>query len=163
MTQQATDPKQVQAIALQYPCYVCKEIFSTAVDVKSHVICAHHYCLPELASEASKTRPAEDHFEFKELPCLEENAKSLMIHFACPSCWYHCPAQDVLEYEVHIIEVHNPSSIDTTQEQPGEPSTAVPSQDKKQNKQQKTAATMKDLHEKLDDLKACIGAYLGNK
>lgn len=153
MTQQSTNPKQVQAIAFQYPCYLCKEIFSTAVDVKSHVNCVHHYCLPELASDAGQTRPEEDNVEFKKLPRSEEDAKHLEFHSACPSCWYHCPAQDALELEVHIIEVHDPISNSITTQDQVEPFTAAsPPRDKKQG----TAPTMKDLADKLDDLKACI-------
>lgn len=157
--QQSTKPKQAQAIAFQYPCYLCKEVFSTAVDVKSHIICVHHYYFPELVSDTGDIRPAEDNVEFKELPCSEEDAKDLVFHSACPSCWYHCPAQDVLELEVHIIEVHGPISNDTTTQEQGESSTAAssPPQDEKQ----RTVPTMKDCADKLDDLRACVRAYLG--
>ncbi|KAK4520979.1 uncharacterized protein ATC70_006863 [Mucor velutinosus] len=162
MTQQSNKPKQAQAIAFQYPCYICKEIFSTAVDVKSHVICVHYYSLPELASDAGQTRPAEDNLEFKEFPQSKEDAKDLVFHSACPSCWYHCPTQDVIELEIHVIDVHNPISINTAQEQ-GESSIAAPPQDKEQDRKQETAPTMEDLFEKLDDLSECIRAYLARR
>ncbi|KAL9555963.1 hypothetical protein MBANPS3_002112 [Mucor bainieri] len=138
----AAEEKQVQAIAFEYPCYICKEIFTTPIDVKSHVICVHHYCLPETPPEA---RPVEEHFEFKELPRSEEDAKDIMIHSACPSCWFHCPAQNSLALEVHIVDVHDPPCSESTRGQ------------------ERAGPTVKDLYDKLEDLGACLREYLGRE
>ncbi|KAF1806305.1 hypothetical protein V8B55DRAFT_1005084 [Mucor lusitanicus] len=164
MTHQATDPKQVQ-IALQYPCFICKEVFDTAVDVKSHVIDTHHYPLPDMPSNVlGETRPAEDNVEFTELPDSEEDAKDIKIHSACPSCWFHCPARDALKFEVHIIETHSPCSNDTSQEQAEASTTATsPSPPSQDTEQQEIVPTVEDLYQKLGDLAECVRAYMGRE
>lgn len=95
-----------QAIAFQYPCYICREMFFTEIDVNSHVICHHGFMLHERPNGINK-RPYDANYEYQEFPLPKESLDAV-IHSACSSCWYHCPVEDFTEFEEHIQDVHKP-------------------------------------------------------
>jgi hypothetical protein len=95
-----------QTIAFQYPCYICREVFFTEINVNSHVICHHGFMLNERPNGINK-RPYEANYEYQEFPLPKESIDAV-IHSACPSCWYHCPIEDFTEFEEHIQNVHEP-------------------------------------------------------
>ncbi|KAI9262822.1 hypothetical protein EDC94DRAFT_499853, partial [Helicostylum pulchrum] len=73
-------------IALDYGCYICSHIYCSAGTLRKHIRNVHGYDID--ARQSSLNRPMDINYYYK----LRKNTDYCdVIHYACPSCWFHCP------------------------------------------------------------------------
>ncbi|CEP10536.1 hypothetical protein [Parasitella parasitica] len=159
----------IQRIAFQYPCYMCKEVLFTAIDVMSHVICEHGFMLHQ-RPEASRViggeiRPPEKGYEYMEFPFLKEETDSVMIRSACPSCWYHCAVEDFEEFKKHIKEAHDPQhymfhhNLQEANSEHGEYSGSGREPPQKQEQEEVVEPTLEDVFNKIQELQTLFCSH----
>ncbi|GAA5817200.1 hypothetical protein MFLAVUS_010743 [Mucor flavus] len=95
-----------ELIALDHGCYICGRIYCTAGTVRKHIRNVHGYDIP--ARPNNLNRPMEINYYYK----LRKNTDYYdVIHYACPSCWFHCPLDDLALFTDHTLVEHKPKPI----------------------------------------------------
>ncbi|KAI9483914.1 MAG: hypothetical protein EXX96DRAFT_448472, partial [Benjaminiella poitrasii] len=89
-----------EIVSFEYPCYICGNILSRARLVIDHVKRVHGYELP--VRHVGHHRPVDPEYEFQNDP----NGKSEVVHYACASCWFHCPEAGLGELAEHYETAH---------------------------------------------------------
>ncbi|KAI8079386.1 hypothetical protein BDF21DRAFT_463458 [Thamnidium elegans] len=93
-------------IALDYGCYICGRIYSTPATARKHVRNIHGYNIPGRTN--CLTRPmAVNHYYVSRKDANYYD----VIHYACPSCWFHCPLDELDLLLDHTIIEHNPRPV----------------------------------------------------
>lgn len=93
-------------IALNHGCYICGNVYSSAAYVLDHVYGTHGIDLP--ARRPSVRRPQDRQFDYvmgKDATEYDEE------HYSCPSCWFHCPMDELKVFHAHTVEEHDPVRI----------------------------------------------------
>ncbi|KAI9252559.1 hypothetical protein EDC94DRAFT_496788, partial [Helicostylum pulchrum] len=73
-------------IALNHGCYICGNVYSSAGYVLDHIYNTHGFDIP--ARMPSVRRPQDRQYDYVISRDTEEFDEE---HYACPSCWFHCP------------------------------------------------------------------------
>ncbi|KAI8971666.1 hypothetical protein BDF20DRAFT_915446 [Mycotypha africana] len=106
--QQMTYTKEYKELVnFEYPCYICGTILSRPKICIDHVRRVHGYELP--VRGVGQNRPSDPVYEFQNNP----NGEYDVQHYACPSCWYHCPETGLRELKQHTQEEHHPKIVDS--------------------------------------------------
>ncbi|KAI8385746.1 hypothetical protein BD560DRAFT_384212 [Blakeslea trispora] len=131
-----------EAVTLDYACYICKSILSKPAQVIQHVESVHGYRLPR--RHVGHKRPLDPNYHFVGKNDLEE---AQISHYACSSCWFHCPETGIAELADHVIMEHNPQAVT-----PSKPS-KIYQKDISKNKQQEPESKKEGLiHEQKQDI-----------
>jgi hypothetical protein len=102
-----------ELIAFEYPCYICGNILSRAKQAIDHVRRLHGYSLP--TRSVGRRRPPDPQYEYQN----DINGEYDLIHYSCPSCWYHCPESGLGDLAYHINIVHHPINVDPSKNECG--------------------------------------------
>ena len=107
----ATSKIQKTRVFLEHACYICGNIFSSAKATINHCQNIHGYSLP--TRSVGQNRPQDDEFEY----VRDRNEEVDELHYACPSCWFHCPEledtnEDLIILNNHVREEHEPENTD---------------------------------------------------
>jgi hypothetical protein len=103
-----------ELIAFEYPCYICGNILSRAKQAIDHVRRIHGYNLP--TRSVGRRRPPDPQYEYQN---DIQNGEYDVIHYSCPSCWYHCPEAGLAELSEHINDTHHPVNLDPSKNEGG--------------------------------------------
>ncbi|KAI8337814.1 hypothetical protein EDC96DRAFT_523419 [Choanephora cucurbitarum] len=95
-----------ETVKLDYACYICKSILSKPAQVIQHVERIHGYRLPR--RHVGHRRPADPNYHFVSEGDMEEAEIS---HYACASCWFHCPETGIAELADHVMKEHAPQYV----------------------------------------------------
>jgi Pyruvate/2-oxoacid:ferredoxin oxidoreductase delta subunit len=87
-------------VHLKDACFFCGRNMSSAKQTINHNIRIHGYKLPT-RKQGSK-RPESKLFEF----VREKNGNWDSEELACPSCWFHCPENDLDVLYQHTLQEH---------------------------------------------------------
>ncbi|GAA5807216.1 hypothetical protein MFLAVUS_000571 [Mucor flavus] len=93
-------------VALNHGCYICGNVYSSAAYVLDHVYNTHGIDLP--ARRPNIRRPQDRQYDYvmgKDAVEYDEE------HYACPSCWFHCPMDELEVFHAHTVEEHDPVRI----------------------------------------------------
>lgn len=93
-----------ERVCLSHGCYVCGSVLSTASAARNHIARIHGMYLPP--RDVGSRRPQENDCVF--VP-HDENRDS--DHYACPSCWFHCPYEELDILNDHTLDEHDPQPI----------------------------------------------------
>lgn len=99
-------------------CYICGNNFSSARQTIIHVRRIHGYGLP--SRRQGHKRPQNKYMAY----VRERNGQWDHEEIACPSCWFHCPEENLTDLNDHIHQVHVPNKVDPTKEDDGYASAA---------------------------------------
>ncbi|KAI9341318.1 hypothetical protein BD770DRAFT_414849 [Pilaira anomala] len=102
--QEETLEVEAERVCLSHGCYVCGSVLSTASATRNHIARIHGMYLPP--REVGTRRPQENDCVF--VP-HDENRDS--DHYACPSCWFHCPYEELDILNDHTLDEHDPQPI----------------------------------------------------
>lgn len=105
-----------EVLTFTYPCYICGNIFGKGRQIINHIEAIHGYKLP--ARSVGHKRPPDTLYEYKNDPSSEEEYD--ISHYACPSCWFHCPEAGLKELSDHVNASHHPENVDPTKNKSGE-------------------------------------------
>ncbi|KAI7904596.1 uncharacterized protein BX663DRAFT_322147 [Cokeromyces recurvatus] len=72
-------------VFIEYHCHVCNERLSTAPVLIKHLEKFHSIQIER--RKPGKNRPKDVKYEFKK---KKEANTNYVIHFGCPTCWFHC-------------------------------------------------------------------------
>ncbi|KAG2229765.1 hypothetical protein BDF21DRAFT_498283 [Thamnidium elegans] len=92
------------SVHLEYACFICGIILSSSKTCINHVEAIHRYLIP---FRPAGRRPENSNFSYVRDP----NGPWTIEEYACPSCWYHSPSDDLEALNEHIREEHNPTRI----------------------------------------------------
>lgn len=95
-------------LSFEYPCYICGYIFSRAKIVLNHIHNLHGYELP--TRSVGHRRPPDPRYIYQYDPTGDYDER----HYACASCWFHCPNDTLEEIADHVVTVHKPKNVDPT-------------------------------------------------
>ncbi|KAG2199901.1 hypothetical protein INT46_008040 [Mucor plumbeus] len=105
-----------EVLTFTYPCYICGNILGKGRQVINHIEAIHGYKLP--ARSVGHKRPPDTLYEYKNDPSSREEYD--LSHYACSSCWFHCPEAGLKELSDHINATHHPENVDSTKNKNGE-------------------------------------------
>ncbi|KAF1797300.1 C2H2-type zinc finger transcription factor [Mucor lusitanicus] len=105
-----------EVLTFTYPCYICGNILSKARQVVNHVETIHGYKLP--VRQVGHKRPQEPHYEYNNDPATVDDYD--VSHYACASCWFHCPEAGLKELSDHVNSVHHPENVAPEKNKHGE-------------------------------------------
>ena len=105
-----------EVLTFTYPCYICGNILSKARQVINHVDAIHGYKLP--VRSVGHKRPQDPHYEYNNDPQTDDDYD--ISHYACASCWFHCPEAGLKELSDHVNEVHHPENVAPEKNKHGE-------------------------------------------
>ncbi|CEP08427.1 hypothetical protein [Parasitella parasitica] len=105
-----------EILAFTYPCYICGNILHSAKQTINHVQAVHGYKLPVRA--VGHRRPPDLQYEYQNNPRSTDDYD--VSHYACPSCWFHCPEAGLKELSDHINQVHHPENVDPSKNNGGQ-------------------------------------------
>jgi Pyruvate/2-oxoacid:ferredoxin oxidoreductase delta subunit len=91
-------------------CYICGNNFSKAVVVIDHVRRIHGYDLPR--RRQGYKRPQNKNAEY----VRDKNGEWDYQDLACPSCWFHCPEEELRELNQHTRDTHDPIKVDISKD-----------------------------------------------
>ncbi|GAA5817202.1 hypothetical protein MFLAVUS_010745 [Mucor flavus] len=91
-------------VILDHGCYICGRVFSSAAAARGHVKSIHRYNIPGRSNGVK--RPLHRNYNYSTRTDTDEYDG---LHYACPSCWFHCPLDRLDELHDHTMEQHNPS------------------------------------------------------
>lgn len=97
-------------IYLQYTCYICGNAMSSAKQTINHIKNIHGYEVPSRA--VGRRRPQDNDYEYIRDKISERDA----LHYACSSCWFHCPEDNLEVLNKHTNDEHNPLKVDITKD-----------------------------------------------
>ncbi|KAK4516462.1 A_deaminase domain-containing protein [Mucor velutinosus] len=109
-------PSAKEVITFTYPCYICGNILSKARQAINHVEVIHGYKLP--VRQVGHKRPQDPHYEYNNDPDTVDDYD--VSHYACASCWFHCPEAGLKELSDHVNQVHHPENVDPEKNKHGE-------------------------------------------
>ncbi|KAL9540535.1 hypothetical protein MBANPS3_009626 [Mucor bainieri] len=75
--------------------------------VINHVESIHGYKLP--SRQVGHKRPQDPHYEYNNNPESDDDYDT--SHYACSSCWFHCPEAGLKELSDHVNRVHRPKNV----------------------------------------------------
>lgn len=113
-------------------CYICGNNFSKARVVVDHVRRIHGYELP--VRRQGYKRPQNKYAEY----VRERNGEFDHEEIACPSCWFHCPKENLKALNDHTRETHHPEKVDISKEDEDD---YIPSDEKEERPRPRRAST----------------------
>lgn len=90
-------------VYLEYPCFICGLVLGSAKSSIEHVNKIHSYEIPYRPKDQVK-RPRHHRFFY----VRDKSGQYTITENACPSCWFHCPVQDLDCLNEHVREMHSP-------------------------------------------------------
>ncbi|KAI8639266.1 hypothetical protein BD408DRAFT_421673 [Parasitella parasitica] len=105
-----------EVLAFTYPCYICGNILYKAKQAINHIQAVHGYKLPVRA--VGHKRPKDLQYEYENSPVSSDDYD--VSHYACSSCWFHCPEAGLKELSDHVNQVHHPENIDPSKNNGGQ-------------------------------------------
>lgn len=93
-----------ERVCLAHGCYICGNILSNASSTRNHIARIHGMHIPP--REPSVRRPQDKDYAF-----VSQGEEYDSDHYACPSCWYHCPQTNLDSLNKHTLLEHDPQSI----------------------------------------------------
>lgn len=93
-------------IALYAGCYICGHTSSSADTAWNHVRNMHRFDIPSRVNDVN--RPLDRYYDYVLCDDTDEYDEA---HFACPSCWFHCPMKEPAVFYDHTIVEHDPRRI----------------------------------------------------
>jgi hypothetical protein len=107
----AKEDKEKARILLKHTCYVCGNTYSGAQQTIRHVKDIHGFDMP--SRPIGKNRPSSEEYEY--IKKKDDNGQVLPEeHYACPSCWYHCPDYDLKALYKHTQDEYDPIDLNPT-------------------------------------------------
>lgn len=94
------------SVYLEYACFVCGSILGSAKSSINHAKIIHGYVIP--ARPVGSRRPRNSKFEY----VADQSGPWTIEEYACPSCWFHSPADDLEALNEHIREEHDPVKVE---------------------------------------------------
>ncbi|GAN01078.1 hypothetical protein MAM1_0004c00509 [Mucor ambiguus] len=116
MAAKKKQPSKKEVLTFTYPCYICGNILSKARQAISHVEVIHGYKLP--VRQVGHKRPQDPHYEYNNDPETDDDYD--VSHYACASCWFHCPEAGLKELSDHVNEAHHPDNVKPEKNKHGE-------------------------------------------
>ncbi|KAI7895533.1 uncharacterized protein EV154DRAFT_398546, partial [Mucor mucedo] len=86
-------------IYLQHTCYICGNAMSGGTQTINHIKAVHGYEIPSRA--VGYKRPQDNDQEY-----VRDMSNADVLHYACPSCWFHCPEDDLEALNEHTRDEH---------------------------------------------------------
>lgn len=105
-----------EVLTFTYPCYICGNILGKGRQVINHVEAIHGYRLP--IRSVGHRRPQDTLYEYNNNPSSSEEYD--ISHYACSSCWFHCPEAGLKELSDHVNATHHPENVDPIKNKNGE-------------------------------------------
>lgn len=99
-------------VYLEYPCFICGLVLGSARRSIEHVRKIHNYEIPFRPKDQVK-RPRHHRFFY----VREKNGKFTITENACPSCWFHCPLQELEVLNEHVRDSHSPRNLKRKEEE----------------------------------------------
>ncbi|GAA5811326.1 hypothetical protein MFLAVUS_004759 [Mucor flavus] len=93
------------SVHLEHACFICGIILSGSKTCIEHVKNIHRYVIP---FRPPGRRPENAKFSYTSYP---DDDPWTIEEYACPSCWYHSPSDDLEALNEHIREEHNPTRV----------------------------------------------------
>ncbi|KAI8079385.1 hypothetical protein BDF21DRAFT_463457 [Thamnidium elegans] len=93
-------------IALDHGCYICGHVYSSAATARNHIRNIHGYNI--LSRINGINRPLDRNYNYV---MRKDTDKYDEAHYACPSCWFHCPMDELAVFHDHTIKQHRPGRI----------------------------------------------------
>lgn len=94
-------------IALENGCFICGNFYSSPGGLRKHISNVHGYDIP--ARMSGVKRPKDLYYDY----IMSSNTGGYdQLHFACPYCWFHCPADELLILYDHTVEQHEPNKYE---------------------------------------------------
>lgn len=116
--------KQKIRVHLKDTCFFCGRNMSSAKQTINHNIRIHGYLLP--TRKQGYKKPDSKKYEY----VREKNGKWDVEELACPSCWFHCPENDLeilyqhTRQEHKIIKVEGTKGLKSSGDEEEEPTSA---------------------------------------
>ncbi|KAG2229488.1 hypothetical protein INT48_003850 [Thamnidium elegans] len=95
-------------VILDHGCYICGRVFSSAAATRTHIKNVHGYDIPGRFNGVK--RPLNKNYNYSTRIETDEYDEA---HYACPSCWFHCPMDELAVFHDHTIKQHSPGCIIT--------------------------------------------------
>ena len=97
------------AVRLEHACYVCGSVLSTASATINHLRSIHGVDIPPRM--IGRKRPQDYDYDFR------GDQKDAELHYACSSCWFHCPQDNdtnagIQALNDHVLQEHDPIKVD---------------------------------------------------
>ncbi|EPB92089.1 hypothetical protein HMPREF1544_01153 [Mucor circinelloides 1006PhL] len=102
-------------LTFTYPCYICGNILVKARQVINHLEAIHGYKLPVRA--VGHKRPQDPQYDYNNDPQSKDDYD--VSHYACASCWFHCPEAGLKELSDHVNATHHPENVDPVKNNDG--------------------------------------------
>jgi hypothetical protein len=87
------------SVHLLHPCYDCYDFFCSPQSVIKHIKARHGVEIS--GRQPGKSRPLSKSYYYEKSPY-----DGSVIHYACPSCWFHCSESAEDAFTRHVIENH---------------------------------------------------------
>jgi hypothetical protein len=82
---------------------VCNRTFSKTAQLITHMNKTYNIALqPRMVGNTRKTNP----FTSKIYCFVQKEEEAQRCFIGCPSCWFHCPTEDLQRMQRHIKEIH---------------------------------------------------------
>lgn len=91
-------------VYLDYACFICGIILRNAKTCIDHIEKIHRYRIPPRYGQ----RPENRQYTY----VSNKNGPWTIEEYACPSCWFHAPSDDLESLNEHIREEHHPERIE---------------------------------------------------
>lgn len=116
--EKATPTTKQNKIFLKHACYICGNTYSGAQQTIRHIKDVHGYDIPSRAIGANRSASREyEYVKTKEEEGGEDDQVVPDTHYACPSCWFHCPEDDLEVLDTHINDEHDPVYVKKVEEE----------------------------------------------
>ncbi|GAA5806257.1 hypothetical protein HPULCUR_011788 [Helicostylum pulchrum] len=93
-------------IALHHGCYICGQFYRTPSTALNHVRTVHGRDIP--GRGRGKARPIKKCYQYVMRMDTDDFDEA---HYSRPSCWFHCPLNEIVLFQDHTIKEHNPKPI----------------------------------------------------
>lgn len=140
-------------VYLQHACFICGNLMSNAKPTINHIDTIHGFNVPTRA--IGRKRPQDNEFEYIRNMQMEHD----VIHYACPSCWFHCPDDELEALNKHTREEHDPIQVDiskngdlATVQRPRSRSNSVSSNRRSQTPTAAELNETRQIAQRLDEL-----------
>lgn len=145
----STDLNKIE-VYLEYPCFICGLVLGSAKSSIEHVKKIHSYEISYRPKDQVK-RPRHHRFFY----VRDKSGQYTITENACPSCWFHCPVQDLDCLNEHVRETHCPRRLkrkdEEEEEKDGKPKSESSEDVEMKEKEDKESKRVKFEHEDPED------------